>query len=455
MKNTKESEITSHPKSYYFFNLGCPKNLVDAEVTAAGLEAHGWIEASDPGEAGLLVITTCAFISIAEEESVNEILRVAALKKDEQILAVLGCLVSREAGKLEKLIPEVDIFLPVNKMESLHEAAGRYSGEGSSSGYGAGSKVITSAGRRLFTPSHLAYLKIAEGCSNHCSYCMIPSIRGELESRDPVPVISEARALATAGVKELVVIAQDTTAYGMDFGKKGGLYKLLEEISGSQGPEWIRLMYMHPAHIDAVKISRLAAEGVIIPYLDLPIQHASDKVLARMKRGYDKKHLEKVIGILRSNDPGMVLRTTVMTGFPGETEEDFQELIDFLERYRFDHVGVFTYSPETGTKASSLAPALPEKTARARADEVSALQMDISYERLSLREGRKLKILVDEILQEEQVPLPGVWGTGRFYGQAHEIDGVTYLSGRRVEPGSFAEAIVTEAEAYDLFASIK
>ena len=451
----KEFDKPIRLKTYHFFNLGCPKNLVDAEVVAARLESQGWIEAEDPREASLLVITTCAFISIAEEESVNEILRVAAHKRDEQILAVLGCLVTREAGKLEELLPEVDIFLPVSEMESLPEAAEGYTDEEAVTGPEVDSSVITAAGRRLFTPSHLAYLKIAEGCSNHCTYCMIPSIRGELESRNPAAILREAKALTAAGVRELVIIAQDTTAYGADLGEKGGLYKLLEEIADLPGPEWIRLMYMHPAHIDAGQVSRLAASGVIIPYLDIPIQHVSDRVLRGMKRGYDKKHLEKVIGALRANDSSMVLRTTVMTGFPGEEEKDFQELIDFLEKYRFDHVGVFSYSPERGTEAARFKPSLQDKTAGARADEVAALQMDISHERLSLREDQKLTVLVDEILHEAQIPSPGVWGAGRFYGQAHEIDGVIYLSGRRAEPGSLIEAVVTEIEAYDLFAVIK
>ncbi len=451
----KGSDIPRLAKTYHFFNLGCPKNLVDAEIAAAGLEAHGWAEASDPTAASLLVITTCAFISIAEEESVNEILRVAAGKKDEQLLAVLGCLVTREEGMLGELIPEVDIFLPVDRMDSLAEAVEEYGGKRPLQPPVSVAGANTVYGRRLFTPRHLAYLKIAEGCSNHCSYCMIPSIRGELESRLPSSIADEARALAAAGVRELVVIAQDTTAYRADSGMKGEIYRLLERLAGPGGPEWIRLMYAHPGHLDARELSRLVASGSIIPYLDLPIQHVSDTVLRNMRRGYGKDHLERLVYTLRSGRPEMVLRTTVMTGFPGETEKDFQELIDFLEEYRFDHVGVFSYSAENGTGASLLPQQVPEETALSRADEISALQMDISYERLSFLEGRRLTVLVDELFDEGQAPFHGVWGTGRFYGQAHEIDGVTYLSGKKSETGELVEATVTEIEAYDLFASIE
>ncbi len=459
MKNIKESDETVRWFTYSFFNLGCPKNLVDAERVAGKLEIMGWVAAADPAAADLLVITTCAFISIAEEESVNEILRVVAHKRKEQILAVLGCLVTREGKKLEELIPEVDIFLPVRDMELLAERADEHI---AATGTGKHRKEavrpanengeMLSGGRRLFTPHHLAYLKIAEGCSNHCTYCMIPDIRGELESRPDSDIVAEAVRLIAAGVKELVIIAQDTTAYGTDSGDRDGLYTLLREIAGAGGPEWIRLMYMHPAHIRTERIRKLVNEGIIIPYLDIPIQHVSDRVLRKMRRGYGKGELEEIIGSLRRDNPDMVLRTTIMAGFPGESDQEFQELIDFLEEYKFDHVGVFSYSPEKGTKASEYKPVIPESVVQARVDEIIAVQMDISHERLLSRAGEKLTVLVDEKLAGEDQPFPGIWGTGRFYGQAHEIDGITYLSGKELEPGMFAEVFVEEAEAYDLFA---
>ncbi len=451
----KESDFSITPGTYHFFNLGCPKNLVDAERTAARLEEKGWRETGDPASADLLVITTCAFISIAEEESVNEILRVSSGRREDQILAVLGCLVTREGEKLVGLIPEVDIFLPVKEMESLADIVTDRSCPVIPSISPPDRLLIGKAGRRLFTPSHIAYLKISEGCSNHCAYCKIPSIRGELESRSRGDILFEIEALSAAGIKELVIIAQDTTAYGHETGEKQSLYHLLEDIADRGSFDWIRLMYMHPAHTDAKEICRLSESGIIIPYLDIPIQHVSDGVLRRMKRGYGRRELEDIIGTLRSIDPGMVLRTTVMTGFPGETDEDFQELTDFLEKYRFDHVGVFSYSAENGTPAASLGSTISEDTARSRADEVISIQMDISYERLAERDGKRLKVLVDDLVAPDHAPVSGVWGTGRFYGQSYEIDGVIYLSGRKTEPGSFSLADVTEVEAYDLFATVR
>jgi ribosomal protein S12 methylthiotransferase len=430
--------------TYSFFNLGCPKNLVDAERVAARLEEMGWREAVSPGTAALLVVTTCAFIASAMEESIEEILRVGAAKLPGQTLAVLGCLVSREAEALRKLIPEVDIFCDVGEMLSLPEKIGAPRGSGSHA----------NAGRKLFTPPHLAYLKISDGCANRCSYCMIPAIRGGLVSRTREEILEEASELASAGVKELTVVAQDTTAWGHDRGGSESLYDLLEALADRARFEWIRLMYLHPAHIDVERLVPLIRGGAICPYLDIPIQHASDAILARMGRPYTRSDLESLFGRLRSSIDDLVLRTTVMTGFPGETEGHARELADFLEEISFDHVGVFAYSPEAGTPAMKLRGRVPAGVALERRDDLLNIQMDISHERLNGRLGSELDILVDVALSADERPHRNIRWAGRFYGQAFDVDGVTYLRGSAAAPGAFVRARIVEAQAYDLVAEV-
>ncbi|MDD4856553.1 MAG: radical SAM protein, partial [Candidatus Krumholzibacteria bacterium] len=266
--------------TYAFFNLGCPKNLVDAEHVAAELENAGWLSAPSPDRAALLVVTTCAFIASAMEESVEEILRIGAAKREGQILAVLGCLVSREGASLQKLLPEVDMFCTVGEMHLLPSRLAARAGDGGgrvaaapSTGRGIPCRSSAPAGRRLFTPPHLAYLKIADGCSNRCSYCMIPAIRGDLESRSRNEILEEASQLAAAGVEELVVVAQDTTAWGFEGEKKDNLYDLLEALADGTRFDWIRLMYLHPSHVDVDRLVPLIKGGAICPDLDKPIQH--------------------------------------------------------------------------------------------------------------------------------------------------------------------------------------
>jgi len=441
-----DPRIDSH--SYYFVNLGCPKNLVDAERVAAGLEAAGWTMAPSIGGAGLIVVTTCAFISMAEEESVDVILEIANGRSPSQRLAVLGCLVSREGARLESLLPEVDLFLDVDRMNEL-PARLAASGAGPAPSRGREAPV-----RVPFTPPHIAYLKIAEGCSNHCAYCTIPSIRGELKSRGAAGIEAEASLLVSAGVREIVVVAQDTTAWNGDpGGGREGLGPLLERVADA-GPSWVRLMYLHPARTDPGTMIDLAERGVILPYLDIPVQHASDRLLEGMGRGYGLEDLRRLFEALRSSRVDFALRTTVMVGFPGETDSDFRLLSDFLEDFRFDHVGVFEFSPEKGTRAERLGGSVPDRVKVERRDALVELQMDISHERLESRVGGRERILVDRLLDGGERPGPGIWGVGRFYGQSYEIDGVTYLSGTGVAPGRFAVGRITEAGPYDIFASV-
>jgi ribosomal protein S12 methylthiotransferase RimO len=431
VKNTRKADKRAVPATYHFYNLGCPKNLVDAERAAAGLEAAGWSEASVPEEAGLLVVTTCAFIEAAEEESVDQILEVASAKEDWQRLAVLGCLVTREGARLQELLPEVDIFLDVSSMTRLADAV---SGD-----------EVAPAGRKLFTPAHTAYLKISEGCSNRCSYCTIPGIRGDLASRPGDELLREAASLASGGARELVVIAQDTTAWGTERGGGWDLLFLLECISRIEEIDWIRLMYLHPARIDPGALAGAVRNTKVIPYFDIPVQHASDSVLSRMGRGYTGADLRRIFDSLRKGIDGLVLRTTLMTGFPGETDEDFDELASFLEEQRFDHAGIFRWSPERGTPASSLGGRVPGEVVSERLEELSSIQFDISADILSGMEGREIEVLVDGAG-------PGA-AAGRWYGQAPEIDGITWLTGSRAPAGSMGRALVERSEAYDLFAA--
>jgi ribosomal protein S12 methylthiotransferase len=456
------------PGTYIFVNLGCPKNLVDAECVAGRLESLGWRAAASAADASLVVVTTCAFITSAVEESVMEILDAAGGKREGQTLAVLGCLVSREGHALAKLLPEVDLFLDVDQMTSLPERleelaftrpqvtpdAGRRREDPIDQRLPPPHRGRRPGGRRLFTPRHLAYLKIADGCSNKCSYCLIPSIRGELRSRMREEIVAEARELASAGVKELVVIAQDTSAWGLERGEGECLYDLLEGVAGAARFEWIRLMYLHPAHIDLSRLVPLVSSGTVIPYLDIPIQHASDRILEAMNRPYRRRELERLFEELRSAIDDLVLRTTVMVGFPGETDEEFRELVDFIEEVSFDHVGVFSYSPEKGTKACSIRPRVAAGVAEERKDELLTIQLDISHERLSARIGSSLDVLVDAKAGEEEAQRPGVEAEGRFYGQAYDVDGVTYLTGGPVRPGELVRARVLEAEPYDIIARV-
>ena len=440
--------------SFFFFNLGCPKNIVDAQRVADRLIQTGFKEELEAEKADLIVLTTCAFIQEAERETVDEILRIGAAISEEQVFAVLGCLVSREGDKLTELFPEVDLFLPVADMEKLPERLNR---EGllksfNFKDFGCQSEAID---KKLFTPGHIAYLKIAEGCSNNCAYCLIPQIRGSLSSRKKNEILIEASGLSERGVRELVVIAQDTGVWGDDLDGEGELCDLLEDISSAVDSEWIRLMYLHPAHINIDELVRILSEGMIIPYLDIPIQHVSDRILTSMGRGYGKNYLERLFDRLRMEINNLVLRTTVMVGFPGETDEEFNELVDFLERYELDHVGTFGFSPEEGTRAYKYNGIVDSGTIISRREMISDIQMDISHARLAKRTGTIEKVLVDEIIDSSQSPADGVWGEGRFFGQTYQIDGVVFLSGKRMEPGKFVDVYIDKAEAYDLFGSVK
>ncbi len=438
--------------SFYFINLGCPKNLVDAEGVAAKLERWGFVPSADLESSGLVVITTCSFIRAAMEESVDVILSAASKMKDGQVLAVLGCLVSREGRKLEGLLPEVDLFVPVPRMgelPALLREKGLFS-EIKPPSDDCGEALQ----RRLFTPDHIGYLKIAEGCRNRCAYCMIPSIRGELVSRKSEEILKESARLKERGVKELIVIAQDTGSWGLDTDSTEDLFGLLSRIDEVVRPPWVRLMYLHPASIDIDGLEFLLRERKILRYLDIPIQHASSGVLKAMGRGYGRNYLERLLDRLKSGFDDLVLRTTVMVGFPGETERDFAELVDFLEKYEIDHAGVFEYSPERGTKAYRFPGMVDEGTKNERKELIEEIQMDIFTDHFVQKTGTRETVLVDEVFQPGEGPRDDVWGAGRFYGQAFEIDGVVFLTGEDKEPGKFVNVRLESVQGYDIFGRV-
>ena len=440
-------------KTLYAVSLGCPKNLVDTEIMLGSLVRRGWQVVGEPAAARVLLVNTCAFIAPAAQEALDTILELARHKETDphKKLVVTGCLVSRYGEELLAPLPEVDLFVGVDDFPRLPEIL-------------AGSAVIDTprlanqAPRFTYacpqprypaTPRHLAYLKLAEGCSHRCTFCTIPAIRGPFRSRPLAVLIDEAGHLAAAGVRELNLIAQDTTAYGSDLPGQPGLAELLGELSAIPGFTWIRLLYTHPAHITPGLITALATLPNLAPYLDVPIQHAHDDILRRMGRRYTRRHLLDLFARLRLAVPHLALRTTVMVGFPGETEAHFDALMEVVEKVRFEHLGVFLYHPEEGTPASRYDRPVPRRTARARARRLKALQARLVKERLKGMVGTVQQVLVEGESAESEYLL-----SGRLVSQAPDIDGQVYLTVGVGQVGEVQPVRITRALPYDLVGEI-
>ena len=434
-------------------SLGCPKNLVDTEIMLGGLSQAGWEVVGEPAAADLLLVNTCGFIEAACKEAVDTILELARVKENDpgKRLVVTGCLVQRYGVELAKELPEVDLFVGVNDFPALPEllaglgtgGAERLFCKGAPYSYGGVEK------RYAATPAHLAYLKIAEGCSHRCTFCIIPQIRGPLRSRPLKTLVREAENLAAAGVKELILVAQDTTAYGRDAPGQPGLSALLTELAAIDGFQWIRLLYGHPARISRELLTTMAAQPRILPYLDLPIQHGHDEVLRRMGRGYGRGEILEAVRLIREILPGATLRTTVMTGFPGETEAHFQALVDLMEEVRFDHLGVFLYCPEADTPAAEWGPKVPRREARRRARILKATQAKIVKARFKALVGTVAEVLVEGVSPESDYLL-----TGRLASQAPDIDGQVYITAGTGEIGEIQAVRLTRALPYDLLGEI-
>ncbi len=442
-----------------FVSLGCSKNLVDTEKTIGIFKANNYEIVNSPEEADAIVINTCGFIEAAKEEAINTILEMAEYKKQKcKYLIAMGCLVERYKAELEKAIPEVDLYIKYSEYNMLWEKIqillkdndqNEKIGKDRNSNINNNSKKYNNFDsveeRVISTGENYAYLKIADGCSNRCTYCAIPYIRGPQVSRKMEDILKEAKRLADSGYKELIVIAQDTTKYGIDIYGEPKLAELLEEISKIDGIEWIRFLYAYPETITNELIKLVKENNKICKYFDIPIQHISDSVLKRMNRQSNGKTIRNLVQTLREEIPNVVIRTTVMVGFPGESKKDFEELYDFLKEARFDKLGCFAYSKEEGTPAARIKEQIHPMTKKSRYNKIMSLQQEISKENLEKQIGREVKILI------EGKSFDGKNYFGRTYMDVPDIDGVAYLNtDRNLYSGEFIKAKVIDVSNYDL-----
>jgi len=430
----------------YMHTLGCPKNRVDSEVMLGTLAEAGYRLVQDPEEAEVVVVNTCGFIESAKEESVEAIVELAELKRTAQCrkLVVAGCLVQRHADELARELPEVDHFLGTG---AYHEIARIVSDAQAKRLVVPDPDFVHSATtpRVNSLPSHTAYLKIAEGCDNACAFCIIPKLRGRQRSRPIDDVLAEAAALAAQGTIELSLIAQDLTAYGHDLPGKVRLHHLLPELCKVEGIRWIRLHYAYPRDVPDALVDAIASEPKIVKYLDMPLQHSSDRLLRTMRRGRDSVFLRELLARLRGRVPGIALRTALIVGLPGETEADFEDLLRFVEEQRFERLGVFEFSQEEGTPAAEMGDQVPAAVKRARYERIMELQQGISRAHQRAMVGRRLEVLVEGRSEETEHLL-----AGRHAQQAPEIDGITYVNDGVAYPGEIVTLEITDASAYDL-----
>ncbi|HEX8096385.1 MAG TPA: 30S ribosomal protein S12 methylthiotransferase RimO [Pyrinomonadaceae bacterium] len=443
-----------------FVSLGCPKNLVDSEVMMGRLKQSGYEITNDPNEADTLVVNTCGFIESAKQESVDAILEAARLKGEGKArrLVVAGCLVERYRDELRAEMPEVDAFIGTNQINDITKVCDEKVNTRSLPVLPVGNQSATylydeSTPRVIATPRHYAYVKIAEGCDRPCAFCFIPQMRGHFRSRRFGSVVSEARQLIESGVKELVLVAQDSSRYGEDLGEPDALAQLLRELARLEGAEWVRVMYTYPTHISDAFLDVLAEEPKAVKYLDMPLQHASAHVLKLMRRGGTRASLERLIGRVRRRVPGIAVRTTFITGFPGEREEDFEELLGFVRSVEFDRVGVFTYSDEEGTPAYDLPDKVDARTAAKRRAHLMKEQARISRKRNKARVGSTVRVLFEGTSAESDL----LW-QGRMETQAPDIDGCVLINDApedfKPDAGRFVNVLITEAHDYDLIGRI-
>lgn len=448
----KLSGIAFSGGKVYLLSLGCPRNLVDSEILLALLEKKGFVIVEDPEQADIAIVNTCGFIQSAKEESIEVVLGLAELKKNGVIkkLIVCGCLSQRYPSELTQEIKEIDAVFGTGDftgipfvIDSLFHGSVPYY-----------EKITKSPSflydhtykRKLLTPSHYAYIKIQEGCFNKCSYCIIPGLKGQCRSRTVISVIEEIKILKQEyDVKEFILTGQDTTSFGFDRKKEGELVCLLEEASKIAKESWIRLLYSHPAHFSDKIIDAVASLPNVCGYIDLPIQHANDKILRRMNRGVTKDSIKSLIEKLREKIKEVVIRTSVIAGFPGEGEDEFAELLDFLKMIKFERLGAFIYSREEGTKAGMFNGQVDEEIKRSRFDRIMTLQQKISAEHNRALQGRIIEVLVEgcgDSLRDQFI--------GRSRMDAPEVDGVVYFKGKNIKIGDFTDVRVTGSKEYDL-----
>ncbi len=425
-----------------FISLGCSKNLIDTEMCIGIFKKEKMEIVNNPEEADIIVINTCGFISSAKEEAINTILEMADYKENGncKYLIVMGCLVKRYKKELEKSLPEVDLFLSIDEYDNLWEKIANLIGAEAKS-----KNTLDYMDRVVSTGNTTAYLKIAEGCDNRCTYCAIPAIRGPYISRKFEDIIEEAKKLANSGIKEIIVIAQDTTKYGIDLYGKPKLAELLQELCKIEGFKWIRFLYAYPESITDELIKVVKENEKICKYFDIPLQHFSDTVLKRMNRKSDSKSIENLINKIRKEIPNVILRTTMIVGFPGETEEDFIELYEFVNRAKFEKLGAFKYSKEDGTPASRIKEQIHPKTKQARYNKLMELENKIATIKLEEKIGNIYEALIEGKTED------GEYYIGRSYMDIPDEDGVIFVKSKEnIEIGNWINCRITDVAQYDL-----
>ncbi|HEY3969494.1 MAG TPA: 30S ribosomal protein S12 methylthiotransferase RimO [Planctomycetaceae bacterium] len=449
---TRAVETADAKGTYAFVSLGCPKNLVDSEKMLGTLALDGYVLVSEPAGADFVIVNTCGFIESSRQESKAVIREMLELKRQNKTRGVIvaGCLPERLGGaKLREELPEIDGIVGVFAREEITKVADRLFGaseEQRTIFRPAPVKALDDSARLRITPKHFAYLKISEGCDRTCTFCAIPKMRGKHATKPIEMVVAEARELAADGVRELNIVAQDTTYYGMDLYGRVRLVELLRELEQVDGIDWIRLMYLYPINFTDELISQIADSGKIIPYLDMPLQHINDTLLKRMQRRVDRRQTIELVEKLRERIPNVVLRTTFIVGFPGETDEQFEELCEFVDETRFERMGVFTYSLEPGTPAVKLEGHLPDDVKNARRDKLMELQQEIAFEYGDSLVGYELDVLIDDQIDDE------TW-VGRTFADAPEIDGNVYVKGAGLNCGEFLPVQIEARQDYDLVGS--
>lgn len=436
-------------KNVFLVSLGCPKNLVDSEVMLAELTTAGYQVCDTPEEADLLLVNTCGFIQPAVEEAIDHILMLSEVKEASpgMKLVVTGCLVQRYGQQLQQELPEVDLFIGVDDFPHITDLLSRINDEPRNLVMSSSNFIMNSdTPRRISTPLYRAYLKISEGCSNKCSYCLIPSIRGPLRSRSMADLGRETQQLNQAGVKELTLVGQDVTAYGFDLGLKNtNLCALLSHILEKTDIDWLRLLYLYPNRITDELLSLMAREERLLSYLDIPLQHISSAVLKRMNRPFNREQVIDLIERIRTVLPQAAIRTTFIVGFPGETDEDVEEISHFLKNYRLNNVGIFTYSNEEGCAAEHFDGQLSEEIKQQRHDYLMEIQSHISQQKNQEYVGKILPVLIEGISRESELLLEG-----RTSFQAPEIDGCVYITDGQCHAGEINMVKINEAHSYDL-----
>ena len=445
-----------------FVSLGCSKNLIDTEVTIGIFKQNNFEIVNDPKEAEIIVINTCGFINSAKEEAINTIIEMAEYKKNKcKYLVAMGCLVQRYADELEKLLPEVDLFIKIEDYDKLWKKIIELinNEKQNNVNYKKQKGKIKQIPmfmeqeylqRTVSTGANFAYLKIGEGCSNMCTYCAIPYIRGLFISRPMEDILEEAKMLAKSGIKELIIIAQDTTKYGIDIYGKSKLAELLEKLCEIDGIHWIRFLYSYPEGITDELIDVVKNQEKIAKYFDILIQHISDDILKKMNRKTSKENIENLITKIRKNIPNVTLRTSLIVGFPGETEKDFQELYDFINKTKFDKLGVFKYSKEEGTPASTMKNQIHHMTKKSRYNKIMSLQQIISNEKLKDKIGENIEVLV------ERKSFDNKYFIGRTKNDVPDIDGIVYIktNGKKLELNKFVKCNIIDVKDYDLIAEV-